>query len=310
MKPEKTLFHPALLAVFILLLSCSEYHRSDEADAKVRVPVIVTGIKMMNMSDYMELFATSRFLNKAALNSPVNGYVEEVSCNPGDYIKRGSVLFTLRTKEAEALRNDTLNKLYFPGLITVKASIDGMVISINHPKGDYVMEGETLGTISVPSSFVFILDVPYEATQYIKPNMNCEIHLPDGDTIAGMVRSRLPSMSEGPQTQQYIVQPGNPQNIPENLIAKVRVVKTAHENARALPQACVLSDEVMQNFWVMKLINDSTAVKEGIRTGLINGNMVEITEPVFSLEDRFLATGNYGVGDTIQVEIKGRLADN
>jgi hypothetical protein len=310
MKPKKTLFHPALLAVFILLLSCSEYHRSDEADAKVKVPVIVTGIKMMNMSDYMELFATSRFLNKAALNSPVNGYVEEVSCNPGDYIKRGSVLFTLRTKEAEALRNDTLNKLYFPGLITVKASIDGMVISINHPKGDYVMEGETLGTISVPSSFVFILDVPYEATQYIKPNMNCEIHLPDGDTIAGIVRSRLPSMSEGPQTQEYIVQPGNPQNIPENLIAKVRVVKTAHENARALPQACVLSDEVMQNFWVMKLINDSTAVKAGIRTGLINGNMVEITEPVFSLEDRFLATGNYGVGDTIQVEIKGKLADN
>jgi hypothetical protein len=310
MKLKKTFFHPTLLAVFILMIGCSEYHRSDEADAKVKVPVIVTGIKIMNMSDYIELFATSRFLNKAALNSPVNGYVEEVSCNPGDYIKRGSVLFTLRTKEAEALRNDTPNNLYFPGLITVKASIDGMVISINHPRGDYVMEGETLGTISVPSSLVFILDVPYEATQYVKPNMNCEIHLPNGDKIDGLVRSRLPSMSEGPQTQEYIIQPGNPQNIPENLIAKVRVVKTAHENARALPQACVLSDEVMQNFWVMKMVNDSTAVKVGIKTGLINGTNVEITEPAFSLEDRFLATGNYGVGDTIQVEIKGKLADN
>lgn len=310
MKPKRTFFHPALLAIFFLMPGCSEYHRSNEAEIRVKVPVMITGIKMMYMADYIELFATSRFLSKAALNSPVTGYVEEVSCNPGDLVKRGSVLFTLRTKEAEALRNDTLNKLYFPGLITVKASIDGRVISINHPKGDFVMEGETLGNISVPSSFVFILDVPYEATQYIKVNMNCEIHLPDGDTIAGFVRSRLPSMSEGPQTQQYIVQPGNPQNIPENLIAKVRIVKTAHENARALPQACILSDEVMQNFWVMKLINDSTAVKVNIRTGLINGNNVEITEPLFSMEDRFLATGNYGVGDTIRIEIKGQLADH
>jgi hypothetical protein len=181
-----------------------------------------------------------------------------------------------------------------------------MIISINHPKGDFVLEGEPWGTISVPSSLVFLLDAPYETTPYIKINSSCEIILPDGSSIPAKISSRLPSMSEGPQTQQFIVQPLTNKDIPENLIAKIRIERKTVPAATTLPKSCILSDEVMQHFWVMKLINDTTAVRVNVVPGLIEGNIIQITDPVFTMSDLFLSSGNYGLPDTVTVKVEGR----
>ena len=54
----------------------------------------------------------------------------------------------------------------------------------------------------------------------------------------------------------------------------------------------------MEKFWVMKLINDSMAVKTMIKPGITAGNKVEILSPAFSLQDRIINKGNYGLSDT------------
>jgi hypothetical protein len=59
----------------------------------------------------------------------------------------------------------------------------------------------------------------------------------------------------------------------------------------------------------MKLINDSTAVKVPVTTGLVSGDEIEITSPVFSPADRFLNSGNFGLGDTAMVTIM-KSSDN
>jgi hypothetical protein len=295
----------ALITTIIFIVGCAGKYNAVEEETRIKVPVTAAGIQIMQMADYTELFATSRFLNKSVINAPVAGYIEDVFFNPGDNVRKGDEVFRLKTREAEVLRNDSLNQLYFPGLIHVKASIDGMVIAVNHPRGDYVMEGESLGAISVPSSLVFILDVPFETTRYIKINSDCKIILPDDDSIPAIILSQLPSMNEGPQTQQFIVRPKLQRKLPENLIAKIRVVIAEKADAMVLPQTCILTDEVMQHYWVMKLINDTTAVKVMVKTGLVERDMVEITEPEFTTTDLFLSSGNYGLGDTVTVEVKG-----
>jgi len=304
-------FIPAAIALLVLFIAgCNRNQPATDREVKAKIPVTVTHIGIKTLTDYMELTATSKFLNKSVISAHATGYIQAVYHDPGDKVKKGDELFTLQTKEAAALSHDTLNRLEFPGLIHVKAAIDGMIISIDHPEGDFVMEGESLGTISVPASLVFLLEVPFEATSYIKTGSQCEILLPGGDSVLAMIDSHLPTMAQDPQTQQFIVNPITSGNLPENLIAKIRIIRKKVENAVTLPKACILSDEVMKQFWVMKLINDSTAVRVNINTGLREGDNIQVTSPVFTKEDLFLASGNYGVGDTVAVSVTGKMNEN
>jgi len=87
------------------------------------------------------------------------------------------------------------------------------------------------------------------------------------------------------------------------LIVKVRIVKRLIPKAVLLDKSCILADEVMQHFWVMKMISDSIAIKVPVTTGLTNGSNIQITSPVFSSADLFLSSGNYGLGDTVKVSV-------
>ena len=92
-------------------------------------------------------------------------------------------------------------------------------------------------------------------------------------------------------------------SIPENLIAKVKVVKSSRGNAFSLPKAALLTNETQGEFWIMRMINDSTAAKVLVKKGIETNERIEILSPVFSVNDKILVTGNYGLGDTAKVKI-------
>jgi len=290
----------------ILLSGCTMSDSKKDKEITPKAPVTLTTIRTGPMTDYVELIATSTFFDKAVIKAPASGYIESSSINPGDIVRKGQHIITIRTKESSALRSDSTNPLNFSGLINVKSGIDGVVTSMDHPIGDYVQEGDQLGMISVPGSLVFILESPFDINSYIRIGKNCEILLPDGKKIDARIQSQLPAMSGSSQTQRYVVEPLKVKNLPENLIARIRIPKTTVSKAVMLPKACILSDELMHNFWVMKLINDSTAVKVTIMTGLSTGDSVQITKPNFSATDLFLSSGNYGLGDTAKVSVLNR----
>ena len=293
--------------MFLLVTLACHRQTGDPVETAVeaRVPVTVASIGTGEMADYLDLTATSVFQVKSVVKSPVNGYVDEQFVNAGDAVVKTKELFRLRTKESASVHSDSTNSLRFSGLIPVRASLDGMVTSIDHPKGDYIQEGDQLAVIALPSSLVFILEVPYESGGFIKTGASCEVILPDGETVLGHIKSGLPAITSSSQTQRYIIQPATLRHVPENLIARVRIAKTITPRAVSLPKVCILCDEVQQQFWVMKLINDSIAVKVAIKPGLQTQNRVEITDPVFTGSDRFLASGNYGLGDTTKIIVQG-----
>ena len=294
-----------LFLTFSLILffgsGCKGPGEAKEKVVDVRVPVTVTGIQTETLSDYTELSANSAFLNKSVIQSPAGGYVDEIHVTPGETVKKNDLLFIIKTKEASAIRSDSTNPFSFSGLIKIKAAIDGIITSVNHPKGDYVMEGEPIVTIAVPSSFVFLMEVPFEMNATLQVGNACEILLSDGKLIQAKIKSKLPVISGNSQTQKYIIQPSVFENLPENLVAKIMITKRIIPEAIILPKSCILTDEVMKDFWVMKLISDSVAIKVTVKTGLSEGENVEIKEPHFTTSDRFLLTGNYGLGDTVKV---------
>jgi hypothetical protein len=75
-------------------------------------------------------------------------------------------------------------------------------------------------------------------------------------------------------------------------------------NAIALPKSAVITNETESEFWVMKLLNDSMAVKLDIKKGIQTDSLVQVLDPVLSLNDRFITEGAYGLPDTVKIVIK------
>ncbi len=113
----------------------------------------------------------------------------------------------------------------------------------------------------------------------------------------------MPTVDAASQTQSIVIKVNTGHPIPENLIAKVKIPRTVRARTTSLPKACILSDETQSEFWVMKLADSVTAVKVTVKKGIETIDRVEIISPVFSTEDKFLLTGNYGLGDTAKVKI-------
>jgi uncharacterized NAD(P)/FAD-binding protein YdhS len=87
------------------------------------------------------------------------------------------------------------------------------------------------------------------------------------------------------------------------LIATVKVIKSAKTISNSLPKSAVLADETQTEFWVMKMLNDSIAVKTPVKKGIETNDRIEILAPQFSIDDKILTSGNFGLSDTAKVKI-------
>lgn len=298
----------ALLFLATALTAChpAATDEGDDEAVNAKTPVSITNIYIKPMDESIELRATSQFLKKVLVKANSIGYIDDVTVNIGDAVSSGQTLFTLRTKEASAFENQNAiadTSLSFTGLLKIKAQKTGIITSLSHQKGDYVQDGDELGVISERSSLVFMLDVPFELREYIRTGMKCTLTFPDNTSAEGLIKSALPTVDAVAQTQSFIIEMPGSQNLPENLIAKVRIVKQTKEKAQVLPKTALLADEAQTQFWIMKLINDSVAVKVPVKKGIETDDEVEITEPQLSATDRIINTGNYGLPDTAKVSL-------
>ena len=164
-------------------------------------------------------------------------------------------------------------------------------------------DGDELAVISEQNSLVFILEVPFEMKSIIDKSNTCTLKLPDNSILIGTIKGKLPEMDVQSQTVKYFVKPAYIGRLPQNLIAVATIVRDSKKSAVVLPKPALLGDETQTEFWVMKLINDSTAIKVIIRKGIENNDEVEIVNPLFNSTDRVILTGNYGLPDTASIVI-------
>nr|WP_294898741.1 HlyD family efflux transporter periplasmic adaptor subunit [uncultured Pedobacter sp.] len=292
----------------VLFSSCgsSGTTSADKAEEKIVTPVTVTSPENVVLNEEIKLNATSTYLLKVGIKAPINGYIQSSSIKLGETVGKGSTLFILKTKEAQSLGN-TINKLdasfNFSGLNKVKSPANGFISQLNHQAGDYVQDGELLAELTDKSSFGFLMNLPYEYHQLLAKNKNVSIHLPDGRNITGFVAQIMPALDSVTQTQKVLIKVAPQLSLPENLIATVSLSKNISSHP-SLPKESILSDENQQQFWVMKMINDSTAIKVPVKKGIEDGSRIEILSPEFKVSDKILLTGNYGLADTAFVKVK------
>lgn len=290
-----------------MLVSC----QPDTVVSTDNEQTVVSPVKIINpqnalIRDSVELIAVSAYLQKSFIKSNINGYVQSANAVAGQQVKRGSLLFSLITKEAKAIGNEVNNldpSFRFSGVSHLRADQPGFITVVNHQKGDYVQDGEAMATISNLSSLVFLLELPYELRTGSQANQPVELTLPDGEKLTATFAGALPIVDSVSQTERVVLKVSPKHVIPEGLIARVKLIR--HQNARAtlLPKSAVLSNETEDEFWVMKMISDTVAVKVKIRKGMANNQFIEVINPVFKNTDRIISSGNYGIADTAKVKI-------
>ncbi len=311
--PKQHRRYIGLLAFCLVLLvqSCRQpAGPGDETGAtEPRTPVTLTSVSMGLISDSVALNGVTSFLKKNTVKSSATGYIQKVNVKVGDYVEQGQVLFTIKTKESSAFTSPALDSIIkFNGRFDIKAASAGIVSELDKHEDDYVADGDQLCIISQQSSLVFLLNVPYELNKLVHQGEGCSIELPDKSVMSGVVDSKLSAMDAGSQTESFIVKASGAVNLPENLIARIRLLKTIKRDAAVLPEEAILTDETEENFWVMKMINDSTAVKVPVTKGMQASGKVEILAPHFLQTDRILLTGNYALPDTARVQIVNHSA--
>ena len=296
-----------VLLVGLLVGSCNSSSTDTSNDTPdVRTPVSVTTVSHMPLDQYIELNATSTFMQQNFVKSNLNGYIQKSNIKYGDYVHQGQPLFVLKTKEANAIGN-AVNQLdssfNFSGVNTIRSDASGYVMQVNHQQGDYVQDGEQLAVISDSKSFMFVMNVPYEDNPYVSVGKHVQVILPDNELLDGTISSSMPVIDSVTQTQSYAIRVKAPHAIPQNLIAKVKILRTSVNDAQTLPRQSVLSDQTQTMYWVMKLINDSTAIKVPVKTGIEKGDTIQILSPQFSTDTKILSGGNYGLSDTASVVV-------
>jgi len=294
-----------LMVVMGLQFSCKQGTKTSEEVSEVKTPVTLVPVTFKSVTSTVSLPAVATYMNKSIIRATITGTIEKILINPGEFIAADQLLFTIRTREAMALDKKAQldSSLNFKGLINITSHKEGVINSISYQKGDYVQEGDEMAVVSEQNSLVFILDVPFELDKYIEKNRNCRIILPDDRQINGTITGKLPEMDMQSQTIRYVVKPQSADRLPGNLIASINLVKSTNERALVLPKQAVLGDETQTEFWVMKLLNDSTAIKIIVNKGFENNEEVEIRNPEFLPSDRIVLTGNYGLPDTARVTI-------
>ena len=300
-------FRPFLaIALLINLAGCnSSSSTKPEETPRVSTPVTITTVENTAISETISFNAVSQYQRKNIVKSTINGYIERSFVVQGETVQAGKPLYTIKTKEAEALSKYAVkdSSIKFTGKLTIVAPVTGIVAEATKQTNDYVSDGEQLCIIAAQNSFVFLLNVPYEQNKYATPGRNCSILLPDSTILNGTISGKLSTVDPVSQTQSYIVKPITTAVLPENLTVLIQISKSSKEKTLVVDKSCVLSDETMENFWVMKLINDTTAVKVAIKTGMVAGNKIEILSPHFTPSDRLINTGNFGLPDTAFVNI-------
>jgi multidrug efflux pump subunit AcrA (membrane-fusion protein) len=295
-----------LLLAAANLISCGSNNDSNNNDASTGTPVTITHPFKTSISDYIELNGSTVFLTKEIVRATFQGFVEKVYKNIGDIVKPGENIFQIKTIESAAA--DSLNISFgskkFKGAVIIKGKSEGVLTELNYHQGDFVSNGEQLAVVSNPSSIRIDVDVPFEDVSKIKIGNKCDIQLPGGEILKGIIDRNIPKVDSATQTQTYYIKLFNYKPLPENLNVAVKIPFNKSNNVLVLPKSSIVTNVTQDSFWVMKLINDTTAVKANIKKGIETDSVVQIMNSDLKPNDKIILSGAYGLPDTAKVEIQ------
>ena len=293
-----------LFTIYLLILfsSCHE-QASPQKEQVPRASVKTTTIEQGDIESNLRLNGKTIYLKKNAIISPIAGYVLKINVKFGDIVEKNDVLFEIQTKENKALENAGLNTGN-NGIIKVLASSGGSISELTMTEtGGYVVEGGALCSIVENKDLMVQVNVPFEYNTLIKVGAGCKILLTDNTRFDGSIFKILPVINEADQTQKVLIKPITGRQLPENLNLTVLFVNIRHSKSYLVKKEALMTNETQSEYWVMKIISDSMAIKVFVQKGIENDSIVEVISSALNKNDIIVAEGAYGLPDSAVVKI-------
>lgn len=285
-----------ILLLALCLASCAG-HDSDKADENTpATEVTLTHACFGNIGQKIVLTATSAYQNKITVAASVASFVMDTQVKPGMKIKKGALLYELESKEQHALGKHGMT-------MRITAESDGVILDVQAHTGSYVPEGSVLCTIVETGSLVFEINVPYEQSEQIRNCTRCILELPNGRHISAALHSTLATMNVDSQTEKIVAIADAP-FIPEGMNVKAFFVfDNLSKDVMLLPKSAVQSDEMLAEYWVMKLTDNKIAIKVPVMIGNSTADSIEIVSAGITPQDDIIQTGGYGLAEGAKVVV-------
>ncbi|MWW26016.1 efflux RND transporter periplasmic adaptor subunit [Algibacter lectus] len=296
------------IAILLILINFSACKKKAETVSEKKAPinVSVVAVQQNDIKEYLTFNGVTQYQKKENIRSNVTGYISWMKYKIGDNIRNGQTFASVRTKEQDALKeavkiDSTLLKFIKPQSIQSNAS--GVLTVLNITQNDYVAEGDVLATLVQPKSLVVQVNVPYEYKDYVRIGTNCEILLQNEETITGKITSKLPTIDPLAQSQVFLIALPNA-NLPENLNVQVKTIYREDATAMTIPQTALQTNELLSEFWVLKIVNDSMALKQKVMPLLRNDSIVQVKSESLKVNDLVITEGGYQMQDSTIVSFK------
>ena len=300
------------IAAFLLILlvfGCGGVKKSNEEE-KLRaiIPVSTAKVSEETIVVYQTLNGVVQFQKKDNIRSNTTGYISKLDFIQGSAIKKGDLFCTIKTKEQSALgdsnqKDSTLSKFTKP--ISVFSNSSGIISSIPIVQGDYVAEGDVLATVLEPNSIVVVVYVPFEYHAIISKGLLCEIVLPDGRKFNEPISGMMPMVDSISQSQKYFIRIKDI-SLPEKLNVTAKFPVDLASKTLCVPISAVQTDEQQKEFWIMKVVHDTLAIKVPVVLGLRSDSIAQIGSPNINLNDLVVTKGSYQLEDSSTVKISKR----
>lgn len=289
-----------LLSLIVSLSGCGQRGASNGniQEEKPGTAVTLTHAAFGRIEKEVIFSATTVYQNKSVVGAPIPAFITEVLVQPGSRVKAGETLYRIESKEQHALGNDS------HAVIPIKAECDGIVLDVQQQAGSYVTEGTRLCSVAEAGSLVFEINIPYEQQRYAHSRNKCMLELPDGTQLTATVHAPLATMNTVSQSERVITRAKAP-FLPEGMNVKAVFTESGSfsDKGMILSKSAVQSDETLTQHWVMKLADDSTAVRVPVEVGNSNASEIEIKSDALSPQDRIILTGGYGLEDGAKVVV-------
>jgi membrane fusion protein (multidrug efflux system) len=186
----------------------------------------------------------------------------------------------------------------------IRAPIDGVIAERQVKVGNTVAISTPLFRLTDLEPLVAYLHVPEREFNKLHAGQEAQLRVDalGGEAFAGKIARISPVVDAATGTFKVTVETGDPDGaLKPGMFARFDIVYDMRRNAILIPRASIVEDEANQTVFI---IENETAHRRTIRTGLTNGAMIEVLEGLQG-DERIVTIGQSGLRDGGKVKIVG-----
>jgi membrane fusion protein, multidrug efflux system len=313
--------------------------KPEEGAAKpaTEVPVQVAKIVRTTLRGHVTAYGTvepepagERPAASARVGTSVPGIVTEVKCGAGQQVDKGAMLFQLDSRTAdvavhtaekvlerqkqlmlvEGTSQKTLQEAEQQlaaaraqqSLLRIQSPVAGVVTSVNVRPGEAVDLTTVLAEVLDPSRLVVCVNIPSSELATLKTGQAAEVRVNesaapvtatvnyvspqvDAKTGTALTRATLP-VNSGLRAGQFVT---------------LRIVSEEHKDCLAVPVESVVKNA--EGGMVIAIVENDRATQKSVKTGLRDGEWVEVQADGLQAGMTVVAVGAYGLPKETKIRV-------